>query len=114
MTSSSKKARTSAVDRRMAWFKTADFPGELMLNGINSVGNVAFRVSNIFAVESVEALSPTMIFGCTRVRPRTFSKLFRSSRISSQRFFVGMMTVIVGAKVVFRCDKKPNFETVEP
>jgi hypothetical protein len=27
---------------------------------------------------------------------------------------VGMMTVIVGAKVVFRCDKKPNFESVEP
>jgi len=85
----------------MARFKTADFPGELILNGINSVGNVAFRISNIFAVESVEALSPTMIFGCMRVRPRILSKLFRSSRISSQRFFVGMITVIVGAKGIF-------------
>ena len=85
-----------------------------MLNGINSVGNVAFRISNIFAVESVEALSPTMIFGCMRVRPRTFSKLFRSSRISSQRFFVGMITVIVGAKVVsMRQEAKLRFG-IEP
>src|ERR1044071_4170157 len=85
----------------MARFKTADFPGELTLNGSNSVGKLALRVSNIFAVESAEALSPTMIFGCMRVRPRTLSKLFRSSRISSQRFFVGMITVSVSAKVIF-------------
>ena len=98
----------------MAWFKTADFPGELTFNRSNSVGKLVFRISTIFGVESEDALSPTMIFGCMRVRPRRFSKLFRSSRISSQRFFVGMITVIVSAKVAFVAFKKQKCNSVNP
>jgi hypothetical protein len=94
----------------MAWFKTADFPGEATFNRINSVGKLVFRISTIFGVESAEALSPTMIFGSMRVRPCRFSKLFRSSRISSQRFLVGMITVIVSAKVAF--DARSRNKTV--